>query len=287
MPAPFPGMDPYLEAPAIWPDFHDRFANTLSAVLNESLPAPYYARLESRPEVGLFHNETRRIVPDVSVQHGSVPFPASESPTTNVALIEPRATPSASLRVRLQDEQIRHHYVLILDPTQGHGLVTLIEIVSPSNKQPGADRASYRRKQQEILNSDANLIEIDLQEAGRPIVGSEILMEMLAGSNQLRRYIVCVNRAWQRQPAPEFELYPFGLTESLPCIQLPLRENEDEPLLDLQLVFQRAYDSGPYRRGAIDYAVPAARLTPDEHAWVADRFRDTGMNNPPQQGSPS
>ena len=24
MPCPFPGMDPYLEDPAIWPDFHDR-----------------------------------------------------------------------------------------------------------------------------------------------------------------------------------------------------------------------------------------------------------------------
>ena len=23
MPCPFPGMDPYIERPAIWPDFHD------------------------------------------------------------------------------------------------------------------------------------------------------------------------------------------------------------------------------------------------------------------------
>ena len=23
MPSPFPGMDPYLESPDIWPDFHD------------------------------------------------------------------------------------------------------------------------------------------------------------------------------------------------------------------------------------------------------------------------
>ena len=24
MPSPFPGMDPYLEAPGIWPDLHER-----------------------------------------------------------------------------------------------------------------------------------------------------------------------------------------------------------------------------------------------------------------------
>ncbi len=50
---PFPGLDPYLEAPDIWPDFHDRLASTLSAILNTLLPAPYYARLQKRPELGV------------------------------------------------------------------------------------------------------------------------------------------------------------------------------------------------------------------------------------------
>jgi hypothetical protein len=45
MPSPFPGMDPYLESPDIWPDFHHRFAEHVSAELNRTLPAPYYARL--------------------------------------------------------------------------------------------------------------------------------------------------------------------------------------------------------------------------------------------------
>lgn len=281
MPAPFPGMDPYLESPAIWPDFHDRFANTLSAVLNESLPAPYYARLESRPEVGLFHNDTRRIVPDVAVNRSTDPFARSNSSSKTV-LVEPRAAPSASLRVRLQDEQTRHHYVLVNDSTKGHALVTLIEIVGPPDKQPGPNRTNYRWKQQEILGSDSNLVEIDLQGSGQPIVGSKSLADLLVNSDQLRRYVVCLSRAWQRIPEPEFELYPFGLTDPLPCIQPPLREHENEPLLDLQIVFQRAYDGGPYRRGAIDYTVPpAARLTPDEHAWIARCLRDAGMNNSP------
>src|SRR5262249_38963893 len=53
MPSLFPGMDPYLEAPDIWPDLHDALAGEIRAALNNSLPAPYYARLEMRPEVGI------------------------------------------------------------------------------------------------------------------------------------------------------------------------------------------------------------------------------------------
>src|SRR3954464_4037517 len=69
MPSPFPGMDPYLEAPDIWPDFHNRLATRISDELNESLPRPYYARLEMRPEIGIVEEgrSRKRIVPDVVV----------------------------------------------------------------------------------------------------------------------------------------------------------------------------------------------------------------------------
>ena len=48
MPSPFPGMDPYLEAPALFPDLHDRFVSYLADVLNTGLPAPYFAGIASR-----------------------------------------------------------------------------------------------------------------------------------------------------------------------------------------------------------------------------------------------
>ena len=70
MPSPFPGMDPYLEDPVIWPDFHHRWATILSEELNAQLPAPYYARLEMRPELAIVEeteDSARRIVPDVLV----------------------------------------------------------------------------------------------------------------------------------------------------------------------------------------------------------------------------
>lgn len=51
--SPFPGMDPYLEAPDIWPDFHERLASVISEMLNAKLPEPYYSRLQMRPEMGV------------------------------------------------------------------------------------------------------------------------------------------------------------------------------------------------------------------------------------------
>jgi hypothetical protein len=83
--------------------------------------------------------------------------------------------------------------------------------------------------------------------------------------------VVLVNRAWRRVDATSaYQVFPVPLTEPLPCIPVPLREGQDEVPLDLQFVFQRAYDSGPYRRGAVDYTCPPEPPLPDELATWAD-----------------
>lgn len=43
MPSPFPGMDPYLEPPTIFPGLHNRLIAGLSEALQAALPAPYFA----------------------------------------------------------------------------------------------------------------------------------------------------------------------------------------------------------------------------------------------------
>lgn len=41
MPSPFPGMDPFLEHPAIFPGLHERLIAYLSESLQGRLPEPY------------------------------------------------------------------------------------------------------------------------------------------------------------------------------------------------------------------------------------------------------
>ena len=62
MPSPFPGMDPYLEALSVWPGFHHKFASELSTELNGILPAPYYADLEMREEMGIIEEDRGKAI---------------------------------------------------------------------------------------------------------------------------------------------------------------------------------------------------------------------------------
>jgi hypothetical protein len=235
MPSPFPGMDPYLEAPDIWPDLHHSLAAKISSELNHRLPPHYYSRLEGRNDVG------------------------GEPGTEN-------------------SESIRHHYIEVRDSRRSHKLVTLVEIVSPSNKRPGPDRDLYEAKQQEVQQSDASLIEIDLLRSGRPVVGGMFVVDAFINLDPPADYLIDVNRAWQRGTKSAHQLFPIGLREILPCIPVPLHEGEDEVPLDLQYVFRHAYDAGLYSRGAVDYAQPCDPPLDGENAAWAGRLLDE-LNN--------
>ncbi|MFN8453441.1 MAG: DUF4058 family protein [Anaerolineae bacterium] len=277
---PFPGMDPYLEAPDIWPDLHDRLATTLSAILNTLLPAPYYARLQKRPELGIIMGGgiIHRIVPDVSVlRYPQARTPGSLLREASPAVLDlPRAEATAGIEMRIHTDPVQHHFVEILDAARGHRLVTLIEIVSPSNKHPGPDRRAYEAKQHEILSSEANLIELDLLRSGQrllPYPELEAALDPLAHD-----YLVLLNRSRLRQDLwMDYTLYPIRLPEPLPCIPVPLAGNDPDVLLDLQVAFNRVYREGPYLR-AIDYSQPPEPpLSEADTAWAEERLRLSGL----------
>ncbi len=261
---PFAGMDPYLEAPDIWPDFHERLATLVSEMLNENLPAPYYARLEMRAELGVIFESgvERRIVLDIMVV--THPHPSAASPQT-AALEQTRATVAEGYGVRIFTEPLSHHFIEIRDGARGHKLVTLVEIVSPTNKRPGPDRRAYESKQREILASDAHLIELDFIRAGRRLLPYPELDDAV---HQLQcDYLVLVNRSNLRADAwMDYTLYPIDVREMLPVIPVPLLGNDPDVPLDLQFVAQRAYRGGPYLR-AIDYTQP-----PPEPPFAAEKL---------------
>jgi hypothetical protein len=275
MPAPFPGMDPYLEAPAIWPDLHDALAGEIRGELNRSLPGPYYARLEMRPEIGIVEEDGSRqwIVPDVAVvRQGQQP----EGPAAAVAVLEPEQAETArSIEVTIRGATIRHPFVEVRDPTQGHKLITLIEILSPSNKRRGLDRQAYRKKQDEVLESDASLIELDLLRNGERVLPHVELAAAVGRIEPPPTYLVLINRGWRRLT---YQVIPVGLRGPLPRIPIPLKPGEPELPLDLQTIFNRAYDGGPYRRGAVDYGrPPVPPLSGDDATWAEAVLRERGL----------
>ena len=275
MPSPFPGMDPYLEAKGLWPDFHHRFATEISNELNMALPDAYYAQLELRQDLGILQDGGKppRIVPDVAVVRHPRPSPF---PRAGTALLErPRRALSPGIDLIISYEKVPHPFIEIRETTRGHKLVTLIEILSPSNKYPGPDYEAYLRKRREIVMSDANLIEIDLLRSGQRLAADMDLAATLVEVVPRPDYLVLVYRAWKRGERTAVEVFGSMLREWLPCIPVPLKQEEPEVPLDLQFVFNRTYEGGPYRRGAVDYSrPPVPPLSEADAAWADAWLRE-------------
>jgi len=245
-------MDPWLESPGLWPDVHDGLAAEIRAALNQLLPPPYYAQLGAREELEIATQAaTRQIIPDVSVHR---PMSPADSDTGGVAVADDRRTNVAeSVELTVMYDKPLTNFVEIRDTRADHKVVTLIEILSPTNKRPGPDQDAYLSKREVILGSSTSLIEIDLLRSGRrDFFGSDV-RDSLMQINPPLDYAVFVQRAWQRTPHVRYELFPCRLTEVLPVIAVPLQENEQESTLDLQYAFRQTYDRGPFGRGAVDY----------------------------------
>ena len=77
MPSPFPGMDPYIEHPEVWSDFHGDFAAEIRAELNKVIQPRYVARLTPRVTYEIVAiDDTRNVRPDVGIWQ---PRPAAEA----------------------------------------------------------------------------------------------------------------------------------------------------------------------------------------------------------------
>jgi len=160
--SPFPGMDPFLEQPAIWAGVDHRLITTLSDILTERLWPAYFVQIEERVYViAPEHPDRRTIVPDVFVVRGTMVAATTSTAETITA---------PTLVAPLLDLEVRDWYIEIHD-TRSREVITTIEVLSPFNKASGTPgREDFLRKRSRVMGSHANWIEIDLLRAGeRPI----------------------------------------------------------------------------------------------------------------------
>jgi len=157
------------------------------------------------------------------------------------------------------EEERRVPFLEIIHHPSGD-VVTLIEVLSPANKT-GEDRQKYLRKQDDIRNSQANLVEIDLLGEG-PATTLARLGHIDEPADW--RYIVSVLR--NRNDA-KIEAYPVPLHQRLPRCRIPLLPEDEDAILDLPAIFTRCYDIGGYDL-LIDYSQPPpVELSPKDEAW--------------------
>lgn len=260
MPSPFPGMDPWLERPPVFPSLHHTFITYLQAALNGSLPAGYVATSANRVYVDPELNRE----PDVSV-FGPVEAPA-DGP-----LAEAWGGMLAVAAVPISDP-ITEAYLEIVSGDDDR-LVTAVEVLSLSNKKTGDGRASYQQKQGEYRAGGVNLVEIDLLRGGPHTTAvSEARLRAAAGAFE---YHVCVTAIGE----PDMHhVAAFRLADRLPTIPIPLDHGLPPVPVDLQAVFDRCYDEGGFAKLAkYDRRQPDPLLTAEQQAWAEGILREKGL----------
>lgn len=246
MPSPFPGMDPFLERADAFHDFHERFVPRIADALTPSIRPKYITQVDENVYVHKFSGDERALVgrPDVLVLDRNV---AREAVATSAKMVAP-----AYGQVLPATDQLREAFVKILD-RETRELVTVIELLSPTNKNAGPDRVQYITKRNRLLSSSVHFVEIDLLRAG-----PRMPIEDLPACD----YCIMVSRE-----RPRVELWPIGLRERLPEIPIPLQLGDADVRLDLQNLLNDQYEAAGYADYVYDNPLQPP-LSPEDTAWA-------------------
>ncbi|MFO0889064.1 MAG: DUF4058 family protein [Isosphaeraceae bacterium] len=264
MPSPFPGMDPYLES--YWGDVHHTLITYARSTLQKGLPGDLVARVDERVFVEPAEGLGRNIVPDVRVVERPGGRGAGRRSGNGIAVAEP-------LIIRFdQSEPIRQGFIEIIDIKSGRKVVTVIEVLSPSNKAVGPGRDLYIKKQEELRAGGVGLVEIDLLRGGTRVLA--VPFDRIPEGRRTP-YAACCRRGWKPF---EVEFFPIPLRERLPVLPIPLRQEDEDAVLDLQALIDECYDSGRYGDD-IDYRdEPEPPLSPEDRRWAAELLRERGIH---------
>ncbi len=268
MASPFPGMDPFLESQACFPDLHHGLIVFMQQALQMRLPEPYYAATNTR----VWLEFSRRVVePDIDLLRANGAR-QEQSTSGGVAVACQVRTPPVV--VQTEHDPIEEVFLEIYTQGDGQRLVTSIEVLSLSNKTPGHHGSDlYRQKQREVLGSEVHLIEIDLLRRGEHTTA--IPRELALAEAGPFDYHVCV-RDFTRLGT--FYVYPIQLEKALPEIIVPLLPGDPAVAVDLQEAFTKSYEAGGYpRRVRYAEAVPPPPLLPDKAEWVRQVLRAKGL----------
>src|SRR6476661_472449 len=108
MTGPFPGMDPFLEAPNRWSGVHHRLLSVIAEMLGDALAPAFIVAVEERVYIATPGDLARMpwIQPDVFVVANT---PQATLPTHTMVITPPL------LIEALDDEEVHEYYLEILD----------------------------------------------------------------------------------------------------------------------------------------------------------------------------
>ncbi|WP_165226586.1 DUF4058 family protein [Aquisphaera insulae] len=235
---PFPGMDPWLEHPAIWPDVHNALIAAMRDELSPQLAPKYYVSLEERMTVTEPTDAPPARRPDLAVVRGG----EDEA----VALTASKAAPQLTEAVMLEFDPLEAlvDWYLVIRQSAGDRIVTVVELLSRANKTDPKGRRKYLRKRSQVLSTRTSLVEIDLMRAGKRADHFEL--------GVTSHYRTVVRRG---QTPRRAAVYLFSLPQPIPAVPIPLLPEDPEPVLDLNALLDQVYGRARYDL-RIDYSLP-------------------------------
>ena len=251
---PLPGMNPWLENPTLWKSVHQRLITILADVLAPQLEPRYFVAVETHTYISTRPNlpiQTR--YPGVSILKTGEPAVAvAERRTATVPYVIDLPLP----------EPYEEPYLEVRLVPDGE-VVTVIEILSHTNKKAGDERRSYLQKREALIDSEVHFVEIDLLHAYRAMPFTEHLNA---------DYRIFIRR---RELDRKAHLYAFTVQQPIPTFPLPLLPDDHEPLVDLGAILHDLYDRARYRL-VIDYSKPPIPpLDEASAAWAGDYLMTT------------
>lgn len=258
MPSPFPGMNPYLESPAIWSSFHTRLLVAIADTLAPVLRPRYYIEVETRTYSDQEDSDDTADELLIGIPNAAVLSRTSQQAQEPLQDGTTTLTQNRPQPITLpMPVTVKERYLEIRE-IGTEAVITVIEVLSPKNKKRGQGRVAYERKRSNILGSLSNRVEIDLLRANPP-------MTML-GQVQPTHYRMVVSRSEQR---PQADLYGFNVSEPIPGFPLPLKPEEPEPIVDLQAIIQGVCERAGYD-DRLDYhqPVPPPALSEADQQWI-------------------
>lgn len=269
MPSPFPGMNPYLENPRFWHEIHKWLTILIAEIMNPKIRPKYWISVEERVYQTTENGDGTLLVgiPD-NVVIGQSRVNIVSSSTGAVAVAVP---PTQPVQINLPMPETVKEWYLEVREVGTDEVITVMEILSPKNKQAGEGRKSYMQKREKVLGSSTHLIEIDLLRQGKP-------MPML-NQDLKTHYRIVVSRS---QTRPRADLYAFNLQQEIPSIPLPLQAEDEEPLIPLQSLLHTLYERGSYDL-RVDYQKkPIPALSTEDDTWANQLLSTLGLqkNNP-------
>jgi hypothetical protein len=249
MPSPFPGMNPYLEHPDAWSDFHERYVITLAREIGRAIPRTYFVKVDQN----VYAQDAGRELALIgrgdafAVESGD---PSETRPSPPSAALTP-ASGTVTFAEQLSFEE---SFIEIRDG-ESRKVITLIELLSPTNKRTGKKREQFLGKRRAIVASDTNYVELDL------LRGFPRLPLRKLGTCD---YYALVSRASTR---PDADIWSISLRDKLPVIPVPLRDEGEFTSLALQPTLHEVYDDGTYDRYIYKHELRPP-LPAEDAAWA-------------------